>query len=122
MNSTLSDIIVWTPTLTAHFKSHSVNTYSSLRLLLLGVQSKSHQEQSGNTGMTLYSQHGKCHSTRLGQQPRNCFYYLVFFDNPSIPEELLPRERLNDEFIIGEPSFSLFHPINISKHNSNSKT
>ena len=30
---------------------------------------------------------------------------LGFFDNQSIPEELLPLERLNNEFKIGEPPF-----------------
>ena len=34
-----------------------------------------------------------------------------FFDNESIPEELLPLERLNDGFKIGELTFLLFHLV-----------
>ena len=34
-----------------------------------------------------------------------------FFDNESIPEELLPLVRLNTEFEIGEISFPLFHLV-----------
>ena len=43
-----------------------------------------------------------------------------FFDNESIPEELLLPERLNNGFIIGEPF--LFHPVCGLKLCSNSRS
>ena len=58
----------------------------------------------------------------LGSAAQELLLLFGFFDNASISEELLPRERLNHEFVIGEPSFSLVHPINILKLNSSSRT
>ena len=47
----------------------------------------------------------------LGPGAQELLLLLGFFDNESIPEELLPLERLNDGFRIGELSFLLFHLI-----------
>ena len=44
----------------------------------------------------------------LGPTAQELFLLFGFFDNESIPEELLPLERLNDEFRIGELSLLLF--------------
>ena len=44
--------------------------------------------------------------TALGRAAQELFLLFGFFDNESIPEELLPLERLNDGFRIGE-----FYPV-----------
>ena len=48
----------------------------------------------------------------LGPAAQELLLLFGFLDNESIPEELVPLERLNNEFKIGEFSF-LFHPVNI---------
>ena len=47
----------------------------------------------------------------LGPGAQELLLLFGFFDNESIPEELLPLERLSDEFRIGEHSFLLPHLI-----------
>ena len=47
---------------------------------------------------------------------------LGFFDNQSIPEELLPLERLSNEFKIGDPPFLLFHLLRRSELYSDSRS
>ena len=47
----------------------------------------------------------------LGRAAQELLLLFGFFDNESIPEELLPRENLSGELIIGESSFLLFHPL-----------
>ena len=47
---------------------------------------------------------------------------LGFFDNQSIPEELLSLERLNDGFQISELSFLFFHPVTRTRLYSNSRS
>ena len=47
---------------------------------------------------------------------------LGFFDNQSIPEELLPLERLKDKFQIGELSLPLFHKVTRTRLCSNSRS
>ena len=47
---------------------------------------------------------------------------LGFFDNQSIPEELLSLERLNDGFQIGELSFLIFHLVTRTRLYSNSRS
>ena len=47
----------------------------------------------------------------LGPGAQELLLLLGFFDNESIPEVLLPLERLNDGFRIGELSFLLLHLI-----------
>ena len=44
----------------------------------------------------------------LGPAAQELLLLFGFFDSESIPEELIPLERLNNEFRIGEISF-LFH-------------
>ena len=51
-------------------------------------QLRSHQKWSGNTGMILSSRHGKCHSTHLVLQLKNCSPTWSFVDNQSIREDL----------------------------------
>ena len=47
---------------------------------------------------------------------------LGFFDNQSIPEELLPLERLKNEFKIGKPPFRLFRLVRRSGLYSDSRS
>ena len=47
---------------------------------------------------------------------------LGFFDNQSIPEELLPLETLNDGFQISELSFLFFHLVTRTRLYSNSRS
>ena len=44
----------------------------------------------------------------LGPAARELLLLFGFFDNESIPEELIPLERLNKEFRIGELPFLLY--------------
>ena len=47
---------------------------------------------------------------------------LGFFDNQTIPEELLLLGRLNDEFQIGELSFLFFHLVTRARLYSNNRS
>ena len=47
----------------------------------------------------------------LGQAAQELLLLFGFLDNDSIPEELLPLERLSNEFEIGGPSFLLFRLV-----------
>ena len=47
----------------------------------------------------------------LGPAAQELLLLFGFLDNESIPEELMPRERLSNGFKIGELSF-LLHPVN----------
>ena len=47
----------------------------------------------------------------LGLAAQELLLLFGFLDNESIPEELLPLERLNDGFKIGELTFLLFHLV-----------
>ena len=55
----------------------------------------------------------------LGPAAQELLLLFGFFDNESIPEELLPLKRLNDEFEIGECSFQ-FHLVTRSRLDSDS--
>ena len=54
----------------------------------------------------------------LGSAAQELLLLFGFFDNESIPEELLLLERLNNEFEIGEFSFRFFHPVTGMRPNS----
>ena len=57
----------------------------------------------------------------LGPAAQELLLLFGFLDNESIPEELLPQERLNDGFEIGEPSLLFFHLVTRTSRFSSSR-
>ena len=58
----------------------------------------------------------------LSHAAQEVLLLLGFFDNQSIPEEVLLLGRLNDEFQIGELSFLLFHLVTRTRLYSDSRS
>ena len=54
----------------------------------------------------------------LGPAAQELLLLFGFLDSESIPEDLLPLERLNNEFRIGELSFQLHLPIGLGLYSN----